>query len=45
LYQKYRELSKNEKNVIISGRLGSYKYLDMDDTIDMALRTASKELS
>lgn len=43
LYQKYRSLAKNEKNVIISGRLGSYKYLDMDDTISMALKTAEKE--
>lgn len=44
LYQKYRTLAKNEKDVIISGRLGSYKYLDMDDTISMALKTAQKEL-
>lgn len=44
LYQKYRNLAKNEKDVIISGRLGSYKYLDMDDTISMALKTAEKEL-
>jgi UDP-galactopyranose mutase len=42
-YQKYRNLAKNEKDVIISGRLGSYKYLDMDDTISMALKTAEKE--
>jgi UDP-galactopyranose mutase len=45
LYRKYRELADNEKNVIISGRLGSYKYLDMDDTISMALKTAEKHLS
>jgi UDP-galactopyranose mutase len=44
LYQKYRDLAKVEKDVIISGRLGSYKYLDMDDTISMALNTAKKEL-
>lgn len=44
LYQKYRLLSKNEKDVIISGRLGSYKYLDMDDTISMSLKIAKKEL-
>jgi UDP-galactopyranose mutase len=44
-YQKYRNLAKNEKDVIISGRLGSYKYLDMDDTISMALKTAEKEFS
>jgi UDP-galactopyranose mutase len=44
LYQKYRNLAKNEKDVIISGRLGSYKYIDMDDTISMALKLAEKEL-
>ena len=44
LYRKYRNLAEVEKNVIISGRLGSYKYLDMDDTISMALKTAEKEL-
>lgn len=45
LYQKYRNLAKKEKDVIISGRLGSYKYLDMDDTISMALKTAEKEFN
>jgi UDP-galactopyranose mutase len=44
LYRKYRDLAETEKDVIISGRLGSYKYLDMDDTISMALKTAEKEL-
>lgn len=38
LYNKYKSLAKKEKNVKISGRLGSYKYLDMDDTISMSLR-------
>jgi len=45
LYRKYRDLAEDERDVIISGRLGSYKYLDMDDTISMALKTAEKELS
>ena len=44
LYRKYRELADKEKNVLISGRLGSYKYLDMDDTISMALKAAEKHL-
>jgi UDP-galactopyranose mutase len=44
LYRKYRDLAEKEKNVLISGRLGSYKYLDMDDTISMALKAANKEL-
>lgn len=45
LYQKYRNLAKKEKDVIISGRLGSYKYIDMDDTISMALKIAEKEFN
>lgn len=44
LYRKYRSLAEKEKNVIISGRLGSYKYLDMDDTISMALKSVEKHL-
>lgn len=37
LYKKYENLSKNDKNVIFGGRLGYYKYLDMDKTIEKAL--------
>lgn len=45
LYRKYRDLADSEQDVLISGRLGSYKYLDMDDTISMALKASEKELS
>ena len=38
LYNKYLELAKNEKKVIFGGRLGSYKYYDMDKTIEAALK-------
>lgn len=37
LYMKYRELGKKEKNVFFGGRLGLYKYYDMDDIIESAL--------
>lgn len=37
LYQKYTTLAKNEKKVIFGGRLASYKYFDMDDTVEAAL--------
>lgn len=37
LYNKYRELSKTEKNVIFGGRLEEYKYYDMDKVIEVAL--------
>ena len=37
LYQKYKELSKKEENVIFGGRLGEYKYYDMDQIIESVL--------
>ncbi|MEQ2039617.1 UDP-galactopyranose mutase [Mediterraneibacter gnavus] len=37
LYEKYRMLAKNEKNMIFGGRLGEYKYYDMDAVIAAAL--------
>ena len=37
LYEKYTELAAKEGNVIFGGRLGMYKYYDMDDTIEAAL--------
>ena len=37
LYQKYSELAKSDKNVIFGGRLGQYKYFDMDKVIAEAL--------
>ena len=33
LYNKYLELSKKDSNIIFAGRLGQYKYFDMDDVI------------
>ncbi|WP_407423026.1 UDP-galactopyranose mutase [Methanobrevibacter sp.] len=38
LYEKYVELSKNEDKVIFGGRLGMYKYYDMWQVIDEALK-------
>ena len=42
LYAKYTELAAGERNVLFGGRLGMYKYFDMDDTISAALRLAGK---
>ena len=42
LYQKYKELAEKEKNVIFGGRLGEYKYYDMDAVIASALKCAKK---
>ncbi|MBQ4447409.1 MAG: UDP-galactopyranose mutase [Clostridia bacterium] len=33
IYAKYKALAESCKNVFFGGRLGSYRYLDMDDTI------------
>ena len=38
LFGKYRELAAKEKNVIFGGRLGNYKYYDMDKVIAAALQ-------
>jgi UDP-galactopyranose mutase len=45
LYAKYRELADKEKKVIFGGRLGEYKYYDMDAVIDSALEMCEKELA
>lgn len=37
-YQKYRSLAKQNKNILFSGRLGKFKYLDMDDCIALAIK-------
>ncbi len=44
LYKKYKALADKEKKVIFGGRLGEYKYYDMDAVIDSALRRADSEL-
>ena len=43
LYTKYFELSKKDKNVIFGGRLGLYKYFDMDKVIEVALKCVNSE--
>ena len=44
LYEEYKKLSMNEKNVIFGGRLGSYSYYDMDKTVEKALELVKEEL-
>lgn len=43
LYARYRERAQGEKKVIFGGRLGEYKYYDMDAVIGAALERAEKE--
>ena len=45
LYEQYKALAEAEDNVIFGGRLGEYKYYDMDKTIEVALTAAKKELA
>ena len=42
LYEKYKELSEKEERVIFGGRLGEYKYYDMDKVIEKVLRDINK---
>jgi UDP-galactopyranose mutase len=44
LYQKYRKLAEQEKQVIFGGRLGEYRYYDMDAVVASALEMCRKEL-
>lgn len=44
LYAAYRKLAEAEPNVIFGGRLGEYKYYDMDAVIASALELSRKEL-
>lgn len=44
LYARYAELASAEDNVIFGGRLGQYKYYDMDKVIEAALDAAEAEL-
>ena len=45
LYEKYKELAQAEKHVVFGGRLGEYKYYDMDAVIASALDMCEKELA
>ena len=44
LFDKYQKLAENEENIIFGGRLGMYKYYNMDQIIDEALKLVESEL-
>ena len=44
LYERYLQLAKKERRVIFGGRLGQYRYYDMDAVIDAALALCGREL-
>lgn len=43
LYARYKTLADKEEKVIFGGRLGEYKYYDMDQVIDAVLGLVNKE--
>lgn len=43
LFEKYRALAAKEKNTIFGGRLGEFRYYDMDKVIASAMAAAEKE--
>lgn len=45
VYEAYRKLAGQEDKVIFGGRLGEYRYYDMDQVIASALELCNKELS
>ena len=44
LYEEYKKLAEAERKVIFGGRLGEYRYYDMDQVIAAALDKCSREL-
>ena len=44
LFLKYQELAAKEKGVIFGGRLGHYRYYDMDKVIEAAFEMVEKEV-
>ena len=45
IYAQYEKAAAERTNVIFGGRLGTYRYLDMDKVIEQALAATAKELS
>ena len=43
LFEKYKKLAEKEENVIFGGRLGNYKYYDMDKVIKAALEAVKQQ--
>jgi UDP-galactopyranose mutase len=42
LHRAYRELAESRPDVVFAGRLGTYRYMTMDQTVGQALKLASK---
>lgn len=44
LLEKYREMAQTQRHILFGGRLGQYKYYDMDKVIEAALQAVECEL-
>lgn len=44
LFEAYKKKARGEKNIIFGGRLGEYKYYDMDQVVETALKAAAEEV-
>lgn len=45
LYNRYAQLAAQEKDLVFGGRLGSYRYYDMDKVVECALELSQKEIA
>ena len=45
LFSEYKKMAEKEHNVIFGGRLGNYKYYDMDQVIETALKQCDLEMA
>ncbi|MDP4185872.1 MAG: UDP-galactopyranose mutase, partial [Bacteroidota bacterium] len=45
LFEKYKSLAQSDSQVVFGGRLGEYKYYDMDQVIASALKSAQNTLA
>ena len=43
LFAEYKKLAEKEENILFGGRLGQYKYYDMDKVIEAALVIVSEQ--
>lgn len=45
IYKQYKDMAKDDPDIMFGGRLGTYQYMDMDKVIAMALKDAQLEMN
>ena len=45
LYMEYKSIAQKHPNVLFAGRLGQYKYMNMDEVIYNSIKLDEKELN